>query len=218
MRPSMRGGLRSPDMITRLSIDPRVTVRDGSELLAMPKTVRVAFFTSKAVRSFATAMAQAQNTGQPIIPVIIDSYGGDVYNLLAMVDIVKSCRVPVATVVLGKAMSSGAVLFTCGSDGLRFMGPNATLMIHDVSDKNARKKSEEVKADAREVDRLNRKIYSLMDKNCGLEPGYTWDLVQKRSRVDWFLSPKQAVQHGYASHVAVPTLETSVRVSTELRW
>lgn len=205
-------------MITRLSIDPKITVRDGSDLLAEPQVVRVAYFNAKAVSTFAAAMARAQDTGQPVVPVVIDSYGGEVYSLLAMVDVINACRIPVATVVLGKAMSCGAVLFTCGTEGYRFMGPNATLMIHDVSDASFRKKSEEVKADAKEVDRLNKKLYSLIDRNCGLKSGYTWDLVQKRARVDWFLSPKQAVQHGYANHVAVPRLETRVSVDTELKW
>lgn len=205
-------------MITRLSIDPKINVRDGKDLLNQPLVIRVSHFTSTAVRNFANAMAKAQDSDQPVIPVVIDSYGGEVYSLLAMVDIVKQCRVPVATVALGKAMSCGAVLFTCGADGYRFIGPNATLMIHDVSDASFRKKSEEIKADAKETDRVNKKLYGLIDRNCGLKPGYTWDLVQKRARVDWFLSPRQAVEHGYASHVGIPQLSTRVTVTTTLEW
>lgn len=205
-------------MITRLEIDPKIIVRDGSDLVQLPEAIRVAHFSPVSVKNFATSMSAAQDSGQPVIPIVIDSYGGEVYSLFAMVDIIKSCRVPVATVVLGKAASCASALFTCGAEGYRFMGPNATLMIHDVSDASHRKKSEEFLVDAKETDRLNKKFYSLIDKNCGLEAGHTWGLVQGRGRTDWYLSPKQAVRHGYANHVGVPKLVTRVTVSTTLEW
>ena len=35
-------------------------------------------------------MINAQNTGQSIIPIVIDSYGGEVYSLLKMIDMIKA--------------------------------------------------------------------------------------------------------------------------------
>ena len=70
---------------------------------------------------------------QPIIPISIDSYGGAVYSLLGMIDAIEHCSLPVATIVESKAMSCGAFLFACGAPGHRYVGPNATVMIHTVS-------------------------------------------------------------------------------------
>ena len=50
-----------------------------------------------------------------------------------MISSIKTSKIPVATIVQGKAMSCGAILFSFGEEGRRFMDPNATLMIHDVS-------------------------------------------------------------------------------------
>lgn len=196
-----------------LELDPRLKFRAPG---FVPRVVRVNSFDEDAVAAFSAEISAAERTGQTVIPVIIDSYGGDTYACLAMCDIIQASKVPVATVVQGKAISSGAILFTCGADGMRFMGPNATLMIHDVASRVGWKKSEEIKADAKETDRLNRRCYRLIDKNCGLPANYTWDLIQKRARSDWYLNPKQAVQHGYASHVGTPVMRTRVVVETEL--
>jgi ATP-dependent protease ClpP protease subunit len=46
------------------------------------------------------------------------------------------------------------------------MDPDATVMIHDVSSMGWGK-VEEIKADAKEVERLNQKVYKMMAKNCG---------------------------------------------------
>jgi hypothetical protein len=66
-----------------------------------------------------------------------------------MVANIKASNIPVATIVEGKAMSCGALLFSYGASGYRFMDKHATIMIHDVSS-GARGKIEEIKADAKD--------------------------------------------------------------------
>ena len=206
-------------MLETLSIDNRLKLsKDGiRDQLTTPKVVRVNSFDEEAVKSFSTAMSAAHQTGQPVIPVVIDTNGGDPYALMAMVDIIDASQVPVATVIEGKAFSCGAVLFCCGAAGLRFMGPNATLMIHDVLsyDENE-KKSREIMADAQETSRINRRLYRIIDKHIRKPANYTWNLVQERTRTDWYLNPKQAVKLGYADHVKLPVLKCQVKVEMEL--
>ncbi len=177
-----------------------------------PKVVTVNKFNEEAATNFARDLAVARNTRQPVIPVVIDSYGGEAYSLLAMVDAIKSITdVPVATIVRGKAMSCGAILFTCGTEGYRFMGPTATLMIHDVSSAS-KGKVEEIKADAKESDRLNEMVYEMMAKNCGhYDPRYFWQIVHDRGRSDWYLDPAEARRHNIANHVRLPSMSLSVK-------
>jgi ATP-dependent protease ClpP protease subunit len=103
------------------------------ELRAPPIIIRVNKFDEDSAKEFNQHMSIAQCTGQNVIPVVIDSYGGEVYSLMTMIDSIKASRVPVATIVEGKAMSCGAVLLTCGAPGMRFASPHSTIMIHEVA-------------------------------------------------------------------------------------
>ena len=126
----------------------------------LPTIIRVNKFDESAAKAFSAAMTRAQNTGQPVVPVIIDSYGGQVYSLMSMISDIEHSKVPVATIVQGKAMSCGAILFSFGAEGYRYMDPHATLMIHDVSSMKFGK-VEEVKAGAEETERLNKRVPDL---------------------------------------------------------
>ena len=99
----------------------------------LPIIIRLTKFDEATAKAFSSAIMKAQNTGQPVLPIIIDSYGGQVYSLMSMISDIKHSKIPIATIVQGKAMSCGAILFSFGTDGYRFMDPHATLMIHDVS-------------------------------------------------------------------------------------
>ena len=122
------------------------------ELRHSPVIIRVNKFDEDSAKEFIGKMALAHNTGQPIIPIVIDSYGGQVYSLMSMISAIKQAEIPVATIIEGKAMSCGAVLFSFGAEGLRYMDPNATLMIHDVS-AGALGKVEEMKSSVEEDQR-----------------------------------------------------------------
>ena len=171
-----------------------------------PNIIYVNKFTEESAKEFLEAMINAQGTGQSIIPIIIDSYGGEVYSLLKMIDIIKSSTVPVATICMGKAMSCGAVLLTCGAEGHRYMAPTATVMIHDVAS-FAMGKVEEIKADAKESDRLNKLIFKVMADNCGKDVGYFSKLVHEHGHADWFLDADECKKHGMVNHLRIPKLK-----------
>lgn len=181
------------------------------ELKYEPVIIRVNKFDEESAKDFCSAMSLAQNTGQTVIPVIIDSYGGQVYALMSMIAAIKASKVPVATVVEGKAMSCGALLFSFGAEGMRYMDADATLMIHDVSS-GAWGKVEELKADVRESERLNKKVYEMMAKNCGKELNYFLDIVHSKGHADWYLDADEARRHNLANHARLPTLTATVDV------
>jgi len=181
------------------------------ELRKNPVIIRVNKFNEEAAKEFSLQMAQAHNTGQKVIPVVIDSYGGQVYSLMSMIAAIKDSELPVATIVEGKAMSCGAVLFSFGKDGYRFMDKNATVMIHDVSSMDMGK-IEELKASAKEADRLNTIIYTMMAQNCGKKDDYFMKIVDKKKHADWFLDAEEAQSHNLANHLRIPTLRINVDV------
>ncbi len=184
------------------------------ELRKNPVIVRVNKFDEDSAKKFDQEVAQAHNTGQKVIPVVIDSYGGQVYSLMSMISAIKNAELPVATIVEGKAMSCGAILFSFGTDGYRFMDPNATVMIHDVSSMDMGK-VEELKAGAKEADRLNEIVYKMMAQNCGKKDDYFMKIVDKKKHADWFLDAEEAKKHGMANHLRVPKINISVDVSID---
>jgi ATP-dependent Clp endopeptidase proteolytic subunit ClpP len=184
------------------------------ELRKQPVIIRVNKFDEESAAKFQLEVAQAHNTGQGIIPVIIDSYGGQVYSLMTMISAIKHSEVPIATIIEGKAMSCGAVLFTFGAQGHRYMDQDATLMIHDVSSMDWGK-VEELKAGAKEADRLNDKIYKMMALNCGKKEDYFLKIVDKKKHADWFIDANEAKKHGLANQLRVPKFNITVGVDIE---
>ena len=195
------------------NIDPKVK---ELELRHNPVIIRVNKFDEDSASEFAQKMAMAHNTGQPVIPIVIDSYGGQVYSLMSMITAIKNSELPVVTIVEGKAMSCGVILFSCGDEGMRFISEEATLMIHDVSS-GAWGKNEEIQASAKETKRLNKKIYEILSDNCKKPRDYFWKEVQRRGRADWFVTPKKAKKMGIADIVGVPKLNIDVAVNIELQ-
>ncbi len=180
----------------------------------LPIVIRLRKFDEASAKEFSSLMSRAQNSGQPVVPVIIDSYGGQVYSLMSMISDIKHCRIPVATIVQGKAMSCGAILFSFGTEGYRYMDPDATLMIHDVSSMGWGK-VEEIKASAEETDRLNQKIYTMMAENCGHHSEYFLDIVHDKGHSDWFLEADECKKHNLANHLKVPELKIDTRVKID---
>jgi len=184
------------------------------ELKHQPVIIRVNKFDEKAAQDFNNKMASAQSTGQKVVPVVIDSYGGQVYSLMSMISAIKSSELPVATIVEGKAMSCGAVLLSFGEQGMRFADEDATIMIHDVSSGGGGK-IEELKADVAEADRLDEKIFTMMARNCGKKDDYFKKKVFNKKHADWFMDAQEAKRHGLVNHIRVPKMTVKVDVDID---
>ena len=189
-------------------------LKDPELISDLPVVIRVRKFDESAAKEFSEQMTKAQNTGQPVVPVIIDSYGGQVYSLMSMISDIQHSRIPVATIVQGKAMSCGAILFSFGAEGKRYMDPNSTIMIHDVSSMDFGK-VEELKAGANDADRLNKKIYTMMARNCGKKDDYFKKKVFQKKHADWFMDAAEAKKHGLVNHLRVPKFNIGVSVDID---
>lgn len=201
-------------MNNELEIDSHLRYKNISELLDMPVVVRVNEFDNEAAEKFAASMSKAHRTAQPVIPILIDSFGGQVYSLLSMVSDIQNSAKPVATIAVGKAMSCGAVLLTCGDDGHRYVDHHSTVMIHDVSSMYWGK-NEELKASVKQVDVLQKKIFHLMAKNCGHPKNYFLDLIHEKSHAEWYLDANEAKRHNIANEVGMPHFTVKVSVDMD---
>jgi len=67
------------------------------------------------------------------IIIYIDSYGGEVYSLLQIYNLIKSFKCKVHTIATGKAMSAGSSLLMVGTKGKRFAYEHTRIMLHELS-------------------------------------------------------------------------------------
>lgn len=183
------------------------------EFLDLKKYVVVNKFTEESYDQFRSDCEKVLNTGQDLLPVVIDSYGGYVYSLLGMVDFLDTCGVKVITICESKCMSCGSILFSCGQE--RYMAPNCTVMVHEVSS-FLWGKDVELQNSAKETSRLNKKIYALLDKNTEQKAGYWKDLTKNNKYTDLYMTAQTARKHNLATATGVPHLETTVLVETKL--
>jgi len=181
------------------------------ELRNNPVIVTVNKFNEESAKEFRNRISLAHSTGQKIIPVVIDSYGGQVYSLMSMIATIKASSLPVATIVEGKAMSCGALLFSFGEEGMRFMDSDATVMIHDVS-AGQFGKVEELKANAEESERLNKKVYRMMSENIGKSQDYFIKKIHEKGHADWYLDAKECKRINLANHLRIPKLNAKISV------
>ena len=157
------------------------------ELKHNPIIIRVNKFDEESAKDFSAKIALAHNTGQKVIPIVIE----------------------------GKAMSCGAILFSFGEEGMRYMDKDATLMIHDVSSWAAGK-VDDVQVSAAETKRLNDKVYTMMARNCGHPDDYFKKIIHDNAHADWFLDAEEAKKHKLANKLRIPKLEIKVDVEIEM--
>lgn len=68
-----------------------------------------------------------------MIKMYINSPGGYVHDLMAVIDTMNNIKMPVETYCIGQASSCGAVLLSNGAKGKRFIGKNSSVLLHQVS-------------------------------------------------------------------------------------
>lgn len=184
-----------------------------------PVVIRIEQFDVATTSQLGIAISKATRLQQPILPVIIDSYGGDVYTALTMVDMIKNASIPVATIVEGKAMSSGTILFSAGSEGHRYISHHGTLKIHDVREffeKDMCMTTSEYKINNEEIDRINKLVWKLTASNCKKPENYFLDLMKEKYRnLDWYLNATSALKHNLANIIGIPKLILSISTKFE---
>lgn len=139
---------------------------------------------------------QLEDPTQLLKPIIvnINSPGGYVTELMALVDMLESMPAPVITRAYGQVCSCGFVLFCMGDE--RYVGNNATLMYHEVA-YGIWGKDSEVKAQHDYSKKLQKRIDKLIVKKTGLK---LKQLDAWRKEVhDKYFDAKEAVELGIAT-------------------
>lgn len=187
------------------------------ELVSEPVIITVNDINESAAKEFSEKVSEAHNTGQTTIPVLIDSYGGDVYALVTMFSAIENSKLPVCTIARGKAMSAGAMLLAYGHPGGRFIDPNAVVMLHEVSSFNSGKLND-LSIQVNEIQRLNSLLFQKVAINCGYKKNkeYLINLIQENFNSDLYLTSFEAQEHKLVDNIGVPEFHINISSSMDL--
>lgn len=170
---------------------------------------------SETVASFEKSVMLCGKIKQKILPVLIDSNGGCAYALISLYENIKNSKIKIATIVESKALSCAAILLSCGHKGYRYMAPDATVMFHDVKTTYSGK-TDDVKADAKETERLNRLMYKILDNNCCKSKNFFREIMKNNRFSDLYLNSSDCLEYNIVDHIGIPTFKMTTKYKLSL--
>ena len=128
------------------------------------------------------------------INVVIDSVGGDVYEMFGIIDYIesldKNSNIKVNTICRGKAMSAGAMILASGT-GKRLASKRSTIMIHEGSSMQAGKTS-----DVKAAQKYNAHLEDMANSLLGEKTSKDKKFWTEQTKTDLYLSAKDAQKLG----------------------
>jgi ATP-dependent Clp endopeptidase proteolytic subunit ClpP len=169
-------------------------------------------FTEESVREFRKKVHRLSSDPNMPIVVYIDSYGGNVDSLNSILSIIKSVPNVFVTVCQGKAMSAGAALLAAGD--IRFSDVDSRIMIHEASG-GVVGSVDDVKTDAKEFDRLNLQLMTMIANRCGKTYNELKALIRDNEGRDLYLTAEQAKKIGLIDFIGLPQIKSIISYTVE---
>tara|TARA_R100000388_G_scaffold94801_2_gene83382 strand:- start:266 stop:877 length:612 start_codon:yes stop_codon:yes gene_type:complete len=145
------------------------------------------------VRSIISSRKE-ENKDDPI-NLIINSEGGDIYDMLGIIDYIDSLSVKVNTICRGKALSAAAIILACGT-GSRMMSKRSTVMFHQSSSFLSGKMSD-ITAYLDNIKVLENTVYDLLSSKTKQDA----DWWKSQMKTDLFLSPEKLVEYSVIDQI-----------------
>jgi ATP-dependent Clp protease protease subunit len=106
------------------------------------------------------------------INLYINSPGGSFTAMTAIYDTMQFVTCDVATVCIGQAASSAAVLLAAGAPGKRMATPGARVLIRQPSfDDVVQGQTSDLEIQAREITRMREQLEMFLERHTGQDPG-----------------------------------------------
>jgi len=131
--------------------------------------------------------------------LMICSEGGNIAEAFALIDVMRSSKIPVKTVGLGSIASCGLLIFMAGATGRRVLTPNTSILSHQFS-WESEGKSHELFATIKEFELTQKRMVTLYKEATGLED----DVIRKvlLPPQDVWLSAEEALQYHICDVIA----------------
>ncbi len=130
------------------------------------------------------------------IDMYIDSPGGSISAGLSITDVMNRVKSNVRTICCGQAASMGAVIFSAGAPGQRFMLPHSECMIHQPSTGFEGKESD-IRIVADYISRKKEELIDILSENCHRDR----EDVRKDIESDNYMTAEESVAYGLADKI-----------------
>ena len=132
----------------------------------------------------------------PHIQVLLSTYGGSVYDGLALYDAIKASKTKVDVIISGKSMSMGTIIML-GSE-TRKAYRNTTFMIHEMTSGYLGKLAD-LETDLDESKRLQKILWDIITSETKITQKQLDDIYEKKK--DWYLSAEEALELGLITEI-----------------
>ena len=132
----------------------------------------------------------------PHIQVLLSTYGGSVYDGLALYDAIKASKTKVDVIISGKSMSMGTIIML-GSE-TRKAYRNTTFMIHEMTSGYLGKLAD-LENDLGESKRLQKILWDVITSETKITQKQLDDIYEKKK--DWYLSAEEALELGLITEI-----------------
>ena len=130
------------------------------------------------------------------ISMYINSPGGVVTSGMAIYDTMQFVRPPIATLCIGQAASMGSLLLCAGTRGLRYVLPNARVMVHQPSGGFSGQASD-IERHAEDIIKMKRRLNEVYVKHTGQK----YEIIERTLDRDYFMTAEQARDFGIVDKV-----------------
>lgn len=130
------------------------------------------------------------------ISIYVNSCGGEIYDIWALIDIIEMSKTPIYTYCTGYAMSAAFKIFLSGHK--RFASRHATFMYHQM---NCHRwgKYQDLVEDRTEMDFLNKKNEEYVMERTGITQKYIDDVREKKK--DMYIHAEEALSMGIIDQI-----------------
>jgi len=125
------------------------------------------------------------------IKIYINSGGGDIYDMWALIDIILNSKTPVYTYCTGYAMSAAFNIFLSGHK--RFATKHATFMYHQLWNRYGGRYLDVIE-NTSEIDYLQKDMEKLVCERTKITQEKLDDIRNKKQ--DWFIRAEEALKYG----------------------
>lgn len=199
-------------MKTKYNIHPNITIEG---IINKPKMVFLSDIEDDTLCQIVRKFDECAQTGQTIIPLIVDSHGGSMWKSFGIVDFIRSYDLPVATICVSHALSGGSLIHSSGTKGHRYVSESVTYMIHEQNGFEWGKHTD-MKSRIEFSDFQRGKLMRMYADNSDLSVAKLEKIISERKNSDWYFGADECIEYGFADHIGIPTFEVEVSQKTSL--
>jgi ATP-dependent Clp protease protease subunit len=134
------------------------------------------------------------------IEVWIKNNGGDIYEGLALVDVLRTRKYIVKTVGVGYIYSMAVPILASGTPGYRYISPNAQIMVHEISWGGYGNRIE-MKEMTKHADTTMDKYLSILTQTTKKKKKFWKEFIKAH---DKYATAKDAIKFGLADNMGLP--------------